>query len=115
MKKVIVGTAFNIGEVMVIFQVNGKGIPNHLKLISMLDDAIFNMPPTDTGVQYSLESVILAYEIKNDKREIENEHFRRKISWRKSKSQALLFLEGPLHFLFPFRAVFPNLTKFKPP
>ena len=34
----------------------------------MLDDAIFNMPPTDTGVQYSLESVILAYEIKNAKR-----------------------------------------------
>lgn len=68
MKKVIVRTAFNTGEVMVIFQVNGKGIPNHLKLISMLDDAIFNMPPTDTGVQYSLESVILAYEIKNDKR-----------------------------------------------
>ncbi len=48
----IVKTAFDTGEVMVILVINGKGIPNVSKLVEMLDDAIYE-------VGYSLESVVL--------------------------------------------------------
>ncbi|MDO4546207.1 MAG: 23S rRNA (uracil(1939)-C(5))-methyltransferase RlmD [Bacillota bacterium] len=51
LRHLIVKTAFNTGEVMVILVINGKGIPNAQKLIEMLDDAIYD-------VGYSLESVV---------------------------------------------------------
>ena len=59
MRHLIVKTARGTGEVMVILVVNGKGIPNAQKLIEMLDDYIYSLPPTEDGVEYSLESVIL--------------------------------------------------------
>ena len=52
MRDLTVKTAFGTGEVMVILGINGKGIPGVQKLISMLDEAIY-----ETG--YSLESVVL--------------------------------------------------------
>ena len=52
MRHLIVKTAFNTGEVMVILVINGKGIPNAPKLVEMLDEAIY-----ETG--YSLESVVV--------------------------------------------------------
>jgi len=56
MRRMVVKTGFESGEVMVILEINGKGIPNVQKLIGMLDDAVYD-------VGYSLESVVL-----NDKR-----------------------------------------------
>ena len=59
-RHLIVKTAFGTGEVMVILVINGKGIPNGEKLIGMMDDAIYDLPPDPrTGIEYSLESVIL--------------------------------------------------------
>ena len=52
MHEMTVKTAFGTGEVMVIYDINGKGIPNAAKLIGYLDDAVY-----DAGG--SLESVIL--------------------------------------------------------
>lgn len=71
MKSVTVRTAFNTGEVMVIIHVNGRGIPNHEKLIGMLDEAIYNIPSDSMGKEYSLESVILSYEKKEKSKELE--------------------------------------------
>ena len=59
LRHLIVKTARGTGEVMVILVINGKGIPNAQKLIEMLDDYIYNLPITEDGVAYSLESVIL--------------------------------------------------------
>jgi 23S rRNA (uracil1939-C5)-methyltransferase len=59
LRHLVVKTAFGTGQVMVILVINGKGIPNGEKLVEMLDDYIYNLPPTDQGVEYSLESVIL--------------------------------------------------------
>lgn len=59
MKHLVVKTAMGTGEVMVILVINGKGIPNNQKLVEMLDDAIYNLPPRADGVEYSLESVIV--------------------------------------------------------
>ena len=57
-RSLVVKTAGNTGEVMVILVVNGKGIPNGEKLVRMLDDAIYQLPAgEDSG--YSLESVIV--------------------------------------------------------
>ena len=42
MRHMIVRTAFDTGEVMVTYIINGKGIPNGEKLVGMLDDAIYN-------------------------------------------------------------------------
>ena len=42
-----------------ILVINGKGIPNAEKLVEMLDDAIYNLPQREDGVEYNLESVIL--------------------------------------------------------
>lgn len=53
-KNLIVRTAFGTGEVMVILVINGKGIPNGEKLISMLDDAVYALGE-DPG--YALTSV----------------------------------------------------------
>lgn len=50
MRQMTVKTASGTGEAMVIITINGKGIPNALKLINMLDDYIY-----DAG--YTLESV----------------------------------------------------------
>ena len=50
MRHMIVRTAFDTGEVMVTYIINGKGIPNGEKLVGMLDDAIY-----DAG--FYLESV----------------------------------------------------------
>ena len=52
MHEMTVKTAFGTGEVMVVYDINGKGIPNAAKLIGYLDDAVY-----DAGG--SLESVIL--------------------------------------------------------
>ena len=59
-RHLIVKTAFGTGEVMVILVINGKGIPNGEKLVGMMDDAIYDLPPDPrTGIEFSLESVIL--------------------------------------------------------
>ncbi|MGX8773454.1 MAG: 23S rRNA (uracil(1939)-C(5))-methyltransferase RlmD [Bacillota bacterium] len=57
MKQMSVKTAFGTGEVMVIYDINGKGIPNAAKLVEYLDDAVY-----EAGG--SLESVV----IRNDKK-----------------------------------------------
>ena len=63
-----VRTAFGTGEVMVIYDINGKGIPNAAKLIQYLDDAIYEAGLYDDGSDadsgepeswYSLESVVI--------------------------------------------------------
>lgn len=59
LRHLVVKTAFGTGEVMVILVINGKGIPNAAKLVEMLDDAIYSLPPSDNGVEYSLESVVV--------------------------------------------------------
>lgn len=59
LRHLVVRTARGTGEVMVILVLNGKGIPNAVKLVEMLDDAIYNLPPSEDGVEYNLESVIL--------------------------------------------------------
>lgn len=52
MKSMTVRTASGTGEVMVIYDINGKGIPNAAKLIEYLDDAVY-----EAGG--SLESVVI--------------------------------------------------------
>ena len=59
LRHLAVKTARGTGEVMVILVINGKGIPNAEKLVEMLDDAIYNLPQREDGVEYNLESVIL--------------------------------------------------------
>lgn len=59
MRHMVVKTAFGTGEVMVMLVINGKGIPNGQKLVEMLDDAIYNLPPDENGMYYNLESVIV--------------------------------------------------------
>lgn len=63
MKHMIVRTAFGTGQVMVILVINGRGIPNLEKLVRLLDEAIYALPPeTDgplAGVEFSLESVVI--------------------------------------------------------
>lgn len=59
LRHLVVKTARGTGEVMVILVINGKGIPNAEKLVEMLDDAIYNLPPSEDGIEYNLESVIL--------------------------------------------------------
>ena len=63
-----VRTAFGTGEVMVIYDINGKGIPNAAKLIQYLDDAIYEAGLYDDGSDadseepesyYTLESVVI--------------------------------------------------------
>ena len=58
-RHLVVRTASGTGEVMVLLVINGKGIPNAEKLIRMLDDAIYALPPAENGVEYSLESVFI--------------------------------------------------------
>lgn len=59
-RHLIVRTAFQTGEVMVILVINGKGIPNGEKLIYMMDDAVNELAANPvTGLEYSLESVVL--------------------------------------------------------
>ena len=57
MRQMTVRTAFGTGEVMVIYDIYGKGIPNAAKLVEYLDDAVY-----EAGG--SLESVV----IRNDKK-----------------------------------------------
>ncbi len=52
MKQMVVRTAFATNEVMITYEINGRGIPNCEKLIGMLDDEIY-----EAG--YYLESVNL--------------------------------------------------------
>lgn len=59
MRNLIVKTAKGTGQVMVIYVINGKGIPNAEKLIEMTDDFIYSLPETEDGIKYSLESVII--------------------------------------------------------
>lgn len=59
-RHLVVKTAFGTGEVMAILVINGKGLPNGEKLVYMMDDAIEELGADPvTGVEYSLESVIL--------------------------------------------------------
>ena len=59
-RHLIVKTAFQTGEVMAVLVINGKGLPNGEKLVYMMDDAIAELTPdSKTGVEFSLESVIL--------------------------------------------------------
>ncbi|MGI6731748.1 MAG: 23S rRNA (uracil(1939)-C(5))-methyltransferase RlmD [Anaerovoracaceae bacterium] len=59
-RHLIVKTAFSTGEVMAILVINGKGIPNGEKLVYMMDDAVNELEPhPETGVEYSLESVVV--------------------------------------------------------
>jgi len=44
---------------MVVLVINGKGIPNGEKLVQMLDDAIYALPAEKSGIEYSLESVVI--------------------------------------------------------
>jgi len=55
LRHVIVRTASETGEVMAILVINGKAIPEHEKLIQMMDDAVFAIEEAE----YSLESVAL--------------------------------------------------------
>ncbi len=59
MRHLVVKTARGTGEVMVVLVINGKGIPNGAKLVELLDDYIYDLPPTENGVEYSLESVVI--------------------------------------------------------
>lgn len=60
MRNMIVRTAMGSGEVMVILVINGRGIPNAEKLVSMLDEAIEGVGSFEDGTPwYSLESVIV--------------------------------------------------------
>lgn len=57
MRQMTVRTAFGTGEVMVIYDIHGKGIPNAAKFVEYLDDAVY-----EAGG--SLESVV----VRNDKK-----------------------------------------------
>lgn len=57
MRHVIIKTATNTGEVMVVVVMNGKTLPNGEKLVNMLNDAINELPVREDGVEYSLECV----------------------------------------------------------
>lgn len=59
MRHLVVKTAMGTGEVMVILVVNGKGIPNSEKMVEMMDEAIFELPAREDGVEYNLESVVI--------------------------------------------------------
>jgi 23S rRNA (uracil1939-C5)-methyltransferase len=59
-RHLVVKTALGTGEVKAILVINGKGLPNGEKLVYMMDDAVSELGPDPaTGVEYSLESVIL--------------------------------------------------------
>jgi 23S rRNA (uracil1939-C5)-methyltransferase len=59
-RHLVVKTAFGTGEVMAILVVNGKGLPNGEKLVYMMDDAVSGLEADPaTGIEFSLESVIL--------------------------------------------------------
>ena len=58
MKSMMVKTAFGTGEVMVIYDINGKGIPNAAKLIEYLDSEIY-----EAGG--NLESVVIRMDKKS--------------------------------------------------
>ncbi len=60
MRHMMMRTAFGTGEVMAVFVINGKGIPGAAKLIEMLDEAIYELPPGPGGIEYSLESVVIS-------------------------------------------------------
>ncbi|MEG1584730.1 MAG: 23S rRNA (uracil(1939)-C(5))-methyltransferase RlmD, partial [Anaerovorax sp.] len=57
MRHVVIKTATNTGEVMVVLVMNGKTLPNSEKLIHMINDGINALPPRADGVEYSLECV----------------------------------------------------------
>ncbi len=59
MRQMTVRTAFGTGEVMVIYDIHGKGIPNAAKLVEYLDDAVY-----EAGG--SLESVVIRNEKKTE-------------------------------------------------
>lgn len=58
-RHMIVKIAESTSEIMIIFVINGKGIPNAEKLITLLDEAIADFPTENGNVNYSLESVIV--------------------------------------------------------
>jgi len=50
LRHVIVRTAFKTGEVMVILVVNGRTLPEHEKLIEMMDDAVYAIADDNTAL-----------------------------------------------------------------
>lgn len=69
MRHMIVRTAKGTGEVMVVLVINGKGLPNAEKLVSYLDDAVFEVPVYEegpyAGVEWNLTSVVVNVNKKN--------------------------------------------------
>ncbi|WP_312354433.1 23S rRNA (uracil(1939)-C(5))-methyltransferase RlmD [Aminipila sp.] len=59
MRHLVVKTAMGTGEVMAVLVINGKGIPNSAKLVKLMDNAIYELPAREDGVQYNLESVVI--------------------------------------------------------
>ena len=59
LRHLIVRVAEGTGDVMVTLVINGKCIPNGEKLVTMLDDAIYNLPERIDGSYYGLESVMI--------------------------------------------------------
>ncbi|MDD2218071.1 MAG: 23S rRNA (uracil(1939)-C(5))-methyltransferase RlmD [Eubacteriales bacterium] len=57
-RNLIVRTAVNTGEVMIIIVATNKAVPKLEELIKELDDAIYNIPQQN-GMNYSLESIII--------------------------------------------------------
>ena len=65
MRHLIVKTSKHTGDVMVVIVANGKSIPNAEKLADMIDDAIFNVPTREDGIEYNFKSLILNVNRKN--------------------------------------------------
>lgn len=57
LRNMIVRTSRSTGDVMVVLVINGKGIPNAEKLVTMLDDRISELDQSEDEHGYSLESV----------------------------------------------------------
>lgn len=57
LRNMIVRTSWSTGEVMVILVINGKGIPNIEKLVTMIDERICGLAEAEDEQNFSLESV----------------------------------------------------------
>jgi len=57
LRNMIVRSSRSTGEVMVVLVINGKGIPNVEKLVTMMDDRICELDESEDEPDYSLESV----------------------------------------------------------
>lgn len=59
LRHLIVKTAVKTGEVMAIIVAVKKDIPQLERLAELMDDAIYNIPRTDAGVEFFLESIAI--------------------------------------------------------